>query len=85
MKLYELYTSDGEYEDFREYVLYRNTDKNIVYESRDYETLSDEKWNAINNHEGRQYKIQGLSEMRIREIEYDNSPNIKKILDKLGL
>lgn len=28
--IYELFTSDGEYEDYREYILYRNTDRKIV-------------------------------------------------------
>lgn len=112
--LYELFTSDGEYEDWREYILYRNTDRETVesvkssvekelqrlynkkirgvteedlelYNSCEYESLSDEKWQKIYDKKQIEHKIEWLSALSIREKEFNEEPDIKKIVAGLGL
>jgi len=52
MILYELFTSDGQYEDYREYILYSNTDKNKVEEAKEklkleFKIIQDKKLKGI--------------------------------------
>lgn len=56
-----------------------------LYESNEYEKLSDEKWDLIYNQRQKEYKIQGLSKIDIREIDYNDKPNITYMLSIIGL
>jgi DNA-directed RNA polymerase specialized sigma subunit len=84
MKLFALVTNDGDYEDYQEYTLYRNTDRKIVEKVKEdlkvyFEKLLNKKIKGITDEDIEKYENFSYDEEETQALSDEKFDKINKM------